>query len=148
MLLPAAFAFLRIDFVDTFFIKPHFSNFLALLALWRRQTLIFFDSYKLQCFTVRLSQKSFLEDGREVLFDFENKTKDEITNTIQGTLGKTPLVKKREYLEHMQDHNPAEFGSSCKRHCLCEIQGQVSCPSIMPVPLYLESNWRWNHNAT
>jgi small subunit ribosomal protein S25 len=91
---------------------------------------------------------AFLNDGREVLFDLENKTKDEILDTIQGTLGKTPTVLRREYLEQMQAHNPAEFGSNCERQCMCEIQGQHPCTSLLIAPDYMKGKWRWNHNLT
>jgi small subunit ribosomal protein S25 len=88
----------------------------------------------------------FLDDGREVMFDLENKSKDEIVDIIQGTLGKSKLVKQREFLESMQDQNPAEFGNDCKRHCMCEIQGQVPCTSLINAPRYMKGRWRWNHN--
>lgn len=80
------------------------------------------------------------------MFNLENKTKDEITNLIQGTLGKTALVKKREFLERMQDRNPADFGSSCTRQCMCEIQGQVPCTGLIEAPEYMQGRFRWNHN--
>ncbi|KAI6182065.1 28S ribosomal protein S25, mitochondrial [Aphelenchoides bicaudatus] len=85
-------------------------------------------------------------DGREVMFDLENKNKDEIVDMIQGTLGKTALVNQREFLEKMQDQNPAEFGSNCKRQCMCEIQGQVPCTGLIEAPDYMKGKFRWNHN--
>lgn len=66
----------------------------------------------------------FIDNGRQILFDLEFKNKDEICDIIQGTLGKTDLVKRREFLERMKDKNPAEFGENCERQCLCEVQGQ------------------------
>lgn len=30
--------------------------------------------------------------------------------------------------------NPANFGIGCLRHCMCEIPGQVPCPSIVKLP--------------
>ncbi|CAD5206409.1 unnamed protein product [Bursaphelenchus okinawaensis] len=89
--------------------------------------------------------QAFLRDGREVMFDLESKNKDEITNMIQGTLGKTELVKRREFLERMQDHNPAEFGSKCSRQCMCEVQGQICCTSLLPASEVMQGKWRWNH---
>lgn len=80
------------------------------------------------------------------MFDLENMTKEEIVDVIQGTLGKTKLVKRREFLEQMQDHNPAEFGSKCSRHCMCEIQGQMTCPAVIQIPQYLRGRHKWNHN--
>ncbi|KAI6203631.1 hypothetical protein M3Y94_00579400 [Aphelenchoides besseyi] len=90
--------------------------------------------------------QAYLKDGREVLFDLENKTRDEIVNLLQGTLGKTALVKHREFLESMQDHNPAEFGENCARHCMCEIQGQRCCTAVLPASEHMKGRWRWNHN--
>ena len=81
-----------------------------------------------------------------MLFDLENRTRNEITDTIQNTLGKTQLVKRREYLESMQDHNPAEFGEKCERHCICEVQGQRCCTGLIVAPKQNRGRWRWNHN--
>lgn len=79
------------------------------------------------------------------MFDLENKNKDEIVALIGSTLGKTELVKKREFLERMQDHNPAEFGGECARHCMCEVQGQIPCTSLLPAPDFMKGKQRWNH---
>jgi hypothetical protein len=57
----------------------------------------------------------FLGDGREVPFDLEWKTQDEIINMLQSTLGNTPLVRKRDHLEKMLNDSPANFGSNCQR---------------------------------
>ena len=81
-----------------------------------------------------------------MLFDFEGKSKEDIEDTLQTTLGKTPLVRRREFLERMQDHNPAEFGVTCKRQCLCEVQGQQPCTSLLLAPKYAKGKFRWNHN--
>lgn len=53
------------------------------------------------------------EDGREVMIDVEGMEKSDIGDLIQRTLGKTPLVRKREHLEAMKKSNPAEFGELC-----------------------------------
>lgn len=55
------------------------------------------------------------EDGREVLFDLEGMTREEIESRIATTLGKTELVAKREELMQIAKLNPADFGSKCKR---------------------------------
>ncbi len=59
------------------------------------------------------------------MLDVEGMGKDEIGDLIQKTLGKSALVRKREYLELVQKTNPAEFGEHCERQCICEVQGQV-----------------------
>jgi hypothetical protein len=58
---------------------------------------------------------NFLEDGREVPFDLEWKSHEEIVEVLQSTLGNTALVQKRDYLESMLKDNPADFGSDCER---------------------------------
>uniref|UniRef100_A0A915ER07 Uncharacterized protein n=1 Tax=Ditylenchus dipsaci TaxID=166011 RepID=A0A915ER07_9BILA len=91
---------------------------------------------------------AFLNSGEEVLFDLESKTKDEIVDIIQGTLGKTSLVNKIEFLEKMRENNVAEFGDKCSRHCMCEVQGQQPCTALITAPDYMKGNWRWNHKNT
>ncbi|VDD96488.1 unnamed protein product [Enterobius vermicularis] len=88
---------------------------------------------------------AFLDDGREILFDLENKTREEIVDSINKTVGKTELVLKRERLEKVQEKNPASFGSNYVRHCMCEVQGQHPCPTLCEIPDYLRGNYRWNH---
>lgn len=85
------------------------------------------------------------DDGREILFDLENKTREEIVDSINKTVGKTELVLKRERLEKVQEKNPASFGSNYVRHCMCEVQGQHPCPTLCEIPDYLRGNYRWNH---
>lgn len=34
--------------------------------------------------------------------------------------------------------NPANFGERCAKHCMCEVPGQVPCPSIVLLP----KSWR------
>ncbi|KAJ1369831.1 28S ribosomal protein S25, mitochondrial [Parelaphostrongylus tenuis] len=74
--------------------------------------------------------RAYLKDGREVLFDLEGMTREEIESRIARTLGKTELVEKREELMEIVKLNPADFGSKCKRQCMCEIQGTASMYSI------------------
>ncbi|VDL82830.1 unnamed protein product [Nippostrongylus brasiliensis] len=86
------------------------------------------------------------EDGREVLFDLEGMTREEIESRISTTLGKTELVAKREELMEIAKLNPADFGSKCKRQCMCEVQGQHPCTALLQAPKYMTGKWRWNHN--
>ena len=39
---------------------------------------------------------------------------------------------KREML------NPANFGTECDRYCICEVPGQVPCPSFVPLPEHIK----------
>uniref|UniRef100_A0A914S825 Ribosomal protein/NADH dehydrogenase domain-containing protein n=1 Tax=Parascaris equorum TaxID=6256 RepID=A0A914S825_PAREQ len=74
------------------------------------------------------------------------RSREEIVEMLQGTLGKTELVRKREHLEQIFQRNPASFGSQCERQCMCEVQGQHPCTSLLHAPQYLRGKWRWNHN--
>ncbi|MFH4977492.1 hypothetical protein AB6A40_004201 [Gnathostoma spinigerum] len=97
-------------------------------------------------FTPTPFAQAFLEDGREVLFDFEGTSRDDIVEVLQKTLGKSDLVLKRERLEKILLENPASFGSDCARQCACELQGQHPCTSLLLAPECLRGKWRWNHN--
>uniref|UniRef100_A0A0K0FQ24 Small ribosomal subunit protein mS25 n=1 Tax=Strongyloides venezuelensis TaxID=75913 RepID=A0A0K0FQ24_STRVS len=90
--------------------------------------------------------KAYLHDGREVLFDLEGMKKEEIVDVLSKTLGKSDTVFRREHLEEMQLHNPASFGSNCKRQCMCEMQGQQPCTGLIEAPEQYKGKWRWNHN--
>ena len=37
--------------------------------------------------------------------------------------------------------NPANFGYGCKRHCICEIPGQVPCPGTVPLPQHMRGKY-------
>ncbi|VDM56140.1 unnamed protein product [Angiostrongylus costaricensis] len=90
--------------------------------------------------------RAYLKDGREVLFDLEGMTREEIETRIATTLGKTDLVEKREELMEIVKLNPADFGSKCKRQCMCEVQGQHPCTALLQAPKCMTGKWRWNHN--
>lgn len=34
--------------------------------------------------------------------------------------------------------NPSNFGEKYARHCICEIPGQVPCPSFVPLPEHMK----------
>uniref|UniRef100_A0A915Q1V3 Ribosomal protein/NADH dehydrogenase domain-containing protein n=1 Tax=Setaria digitata TaxID=48799 RepID=A0A915Q1V3_9BILA len=65
--------------------------------------------------------KAFLSDGREVLFDLENRKREEIEEIFRTTLGKTEVSLRRERLEKMLRTDQALFGRKCKRECICEL---------------------------
>uniref|UniRef100_A0A914D2W6 Small ribosomal subunit protein mS25 n=1 Tax=Acrobeloides nanus TaxID=290746 RepID=A0A914D2W6_9BILA len=100
---------------------------------------------KLKNFTVTPFAMAFLKDGREVLFDLEGKSKDEIVDMFNGTLGKTKLCLQREALE--SKYSVAGFGDNHPRQCICEIQGQQPCTSLVKAPDYMCGRWRWNHQG-
>jgi len=44
----------------------------------------------------------------------------------------------------MQASNPANFGPKkyCLRECICEVAGQVPCPSTTPLPKEMTGKYR------
>lgn len=104
------------------------------------------ESPILRCLFLLVAEGSVLEDGREVLFDLENLDREQIVKVVSETLGKTERVLERERLESIAHINPASFGSKFDRHCMCEIQGQHPCTSLVYAPQCLKGRWRWNHN--
>lgn len=39
--------------------------------------------------------------------------------------------------------NPANFGVGCDRNCICEIDGQVPCPGIVPLPYHMRGKYKF-----
>ena len=83
-----------------------------------------------------------------MLFDLENKNREEIVGMFNETLGKTKLCLQREALE--AKYSTAGFGDDYPRYtfalkliilyssqCICEIQGQQPCTSLVKAPDYL-----------
>ncbi|BES89160.1 unnamed protein product [Nesidiocoris tenuis] len=77
--------------------------------------------------------KCYMESGDHMLIDVFDKTKEEIMDHLVRVLGKTAEQLKQEDTEGYK-RNPALFGYECRRHCICEIPGQVPCPRIIPLP--------------
>ncbi|CAK5053572.1 unnamed protein product [Meloidogyne enterolobii] len=88
---------------------------------------------------------AFLGDGREVPFDLEWMTHQEIGDVLRKTLGKSTLVRKAEELEKMAKCHPADFGENCQRQCICEVQGQHPCTSLIYAPKHISESWRCDH---
>nr|XP_058160705.1 LOW QUALITY PROTEIN: small ribosomal subunit protein mS25-like [Dasypus novemcinctus] len=74
-----------------------------------------------------------LDSGEQVLPDMETKTCKEITEHIKKILGKNEETLKKEeqekqQLSHLPNFFPVKY---CLRECICEVEGQVSCPSLV-----------------
>nr|CAG4647476.1 EOG090X0FQ5 [Megafenestra aurita]SVE92710.1 EOG090X0FQ5 [Megafenestra aurita] len=78
--------------------------------------------------------RCYLENGEELLMDVDFKSKDEIYERIRK------IICKSEEALHAEDkqENTANFGSGCQKHCICEVPGQIPCPSLVPLP----NSWR------
>ncbi|XP_003926215.1 small ribosomal subunit protein mS25 [Saimiri boliviensis] len=78
----------------------------------------------------------YLDTGEQVLVDVETKSNKEIMEHIRKILGKTEETLREEEEEKKQRSHPANFGPRkyCLRECICEVEGQVPCPSLVPLP--------------
>ena len=62
-------------------------------------------------------------------------------------------VLEEEAIASEAKSNPANFNCryGFERHCICEMPGQVPCPSLVPVPRHWRGKWwnqgyRWDDN--
>lgn len=78
----------------------------------------------------------YLDSGEQVLVDVETKSNKEIMEHTKKILGKKEETLREEELEKQQRSHPANFGPRkyCLRECLCEVEGQVACPGLVPLP--------------
>lgn len=88
--------------------------------------------------------RCWLNDGKDILFDCDSQSKDEILNRLIKTLGKTE--KQLEYeakinVKQVSEDNMAIFGVNRKRFCMCEVLGQCPCPGVVQLPKNLRGKY-------
>ena len=51
---------------------------------------------------------------------------------------------KKEEQEKLQLSHPAHFGPRkyCLRECICEVEGQVPCPALVPLPKEMTGKYK------
>ncbi|XP_018410725.1 PREDICTED: 28S ribosomal protein S25, mitochondrial [Nanorana parkeri] len=78
----------------------------------------------------------YLDKGEQVLVDIEGKTHTEIVQHVKKILGKTEETLKAEEEAKKVLSHPANFGPKkyYLRECMCEVEGQVPCPGLVPLP--------------
>ncbi|XP_014667898.1 PREDICTED: probable 28S ribosomal protein S25, mitochondrial [Priapulus caudatus] len=86
--------------------------------------------------------RAWLESGEDVILDVDCKSKDEIFNQVLRILGKTEEKLAEEARQAEKRDNPANFGFGCPKHCMCEVPGQVPCPSIVKLPNEMRAKHR------
>ncbi|KFM74082.1 putative 28S ribosomal protein S25, mitochondrial, partial [Stegodyphus mimosarum] len=91
--------------------------------------------------------RCWLDTGEDVLMDVFGKTNLEILNHLIKILGQ-PVSSKAEVRKDTieKDIEIAKFGSGYKRHCICEIPGQVPCPAVIPLPKHMTGKYKSEHN--
>ncbi|XP_038219472.1 probable 28S ribosomal protein S25, mitochondrial [Zerene cesonia] len=86
--------------------------------------------------------KCYLEDGKQILVDIDNKSKEEILEHLLRTVGKSKEVLEAENIAAEKKDNPANFGAGCERACMCEIFGQVPCPGVVVLPKIMRGKFK------
>uniref|UniRef100_A0ABI7WR01 Small ribosomal subunit protein mS25 n=1 Tax=Felis catus TaxID=9685 RepID=A0ABI7WR01_FELCA len=86
----------------------------------------------------------YLDSGEQVLVDVETKSNKEIMEHVKKILGKSKETLEREEQEKKQLSHPAHFGPRkyCLRECICEVEGQVPCPGLVPLPKEMTGKYR------
>ncbi|XP_071815663.1 small ribosomal subunit protein mS25-like [Apostichopus japonicus] len=78
--------------------------------------------------------RCFLNDGDEVLIDIDSKSNTSILEHVKKLLGKSEEILSAERKAREKKTNPANFGREFARECICQVPGQVPCPSVVPLP--------------
>ncbi|XP_021493920.1 small ribosomal subunit protein mS25 [Meriones unguiculatus] len=86
----------------------------------------------------------YLDTGEQVLVDVETKSNKEIMEHIKKILGKKEEILREEELKKHQHSHPANFGPRkyCLRECMCEVEGQVPCPGLVPLPKEMRGKYK------
>lgn len=73
--------------------------------------------------------RCWLDNGEDILFDCDSKSREEIMDQLIKILGKSSKDIENEKLKNLESEkeNPAIFGFGKERFCMCEIEGQVPC---------------------
>lgn len=82
-----------------------------------------------------------------MLIDVDNKTNDEIIEHLIHVIGKSKEILKKEAQAAVKKENPANIGNGCSKHCICEVPGQLPCPSIVPLPLHMRGKHYLNPDS-
>ncbi|CAD6208419.1 GSCOCG00003431001-RA-CDS [Cotesia congregata] len=86
----------------------------------------------------------YYANGKKMLIDIESRTKEEIMEHLIKVVGKTQDVLEKEAAAAEKKINPANFGNGCPRHCICEVPGQLPCPSVVPLPFHMRGKYKYN----
>lgn len=79
----------------------------------------------------------WLDNGKDVLFDCDSQSKEDIMGRLVKTFGKTKEMLEYEAaldVKQTSEDNDAIFGVDRKRFCMCEVPGQCPCPGVVKLP--------------
>lgn len=79
----------------------------------------------------------YFRDGQKMLVDVYGQSRADIHKHLKDTFCKThDHLQTIEYEKEML--NPSGFGKKYPRQCICEVPGQVPCPSYVGLPKYMK----------
>lgn len=81
-------------------------------------------------------------NGKKMLIDIESKSNDDIIEHLINVVGKSKEVLEQEAIAAVKKENPANIGNGCSKHCICEVPGQLPCPSIVPLPYHMRGKYK------
>ncbi|KZC13586.1 PREDICTED: probable 28S ribosomal protein S25, mitochondrial [Dufourea novaeangliae] len=85
--------------------------------------------------------KCYYDDGKTMLIDIDNKSKEDILGHLMKVVGKSEDVLREENITQEKKDNPANFGVDCSRSCMCVVPGQLPCPSVVPLPFHMRGKY-------
>lgn len=85
---------------------------------------------------------NFTENGKRMLIDVDNRSKDDILEHLIRVVGKSKEVLKKEAIAKEKKDNPANFGYGCEKSCICTIPGQLTCPGTIPLPHHMRGKYK------
>jgi len=83
------------------------------------------------------------ESGEQMLVDCDNKSHEVILKHLIQVVGKSDKVRALERQLAEIKVNPANFGRSCARPCICVVSGQVPCPGVVPLPNHMRGKFKY-----
>lgn len=86
--------------------------------------------------------RCYYSNGREMLIDIDNRSKEEILAHLQKVVGKSKSALNEEAIAKVKKDNPGNFGVACSRSCICVVAGQVPCPAVVPLPDHMRGKKR------
>ncbi|XP_034950602.1 probable 28S ribosomal protein S25, mitochondrial [Chelonus insularis] len=85
--------------------------------------------------------RCFYDDGKRMLIDIDGKNKFEILEHLIKVIGKSKEELDQEALLNRTYSNSADIGNGQDKHCICEVLGQVPCPSVVPLPFHMRGKY-------
>ncbi|XP_076621213.1 mitochondrial ribosomal protein S25 [Colletes latitarsis] len=81
--------------------------------------------------------RCYYDNGKTMLIDVDNKSKDDILQHLCQVVGKTQDQLEAEDIIKKKQDNPANFGVGCLKSCICVVPNQVPCPGVVPLPFHM-----------